>query len=408
MANDVNQKLHDSLGESRRPKLCDSFGVSRRTFLLAAGVGTAHLALPGCGDDGGGAVPDARPQPGPPDARRADGGPSDAGPDRYADLDTDSYLGAIEVVAAIAGEALLEGPAMGPDGKIYFTNVLTSQILAFTPAPAGDPDAGPGFGSVSEFRANSNAAGGLLLGPDGRLIVCEGGVLTGTPTAAGKGRVIAIDVETGALEVLADAYMGQDLQPPSDVSSRPNALDATDESAGTVNAVYRIDVNGSDESVQRLLAWPMVDKPSGIVTSPDGTTLYLLDAHGGVNKKRHVMAYDVDAGGNLGNGRVIYDFYPGRSGDGMAIDAQGNLYVAAGLHSLRSTSETLDTRPGIHVISPQGQLLAFRETPVDPVTSCTFGGDDLRTLYVTCGNLLLRLPTEIPGKAAYRVTPAGG
>ena len=82
--------------------------------------------------------------------------------------------------------------------------------------------------------------------------------------------------------------------------------------------------------------------------------------------------------------------------------------MAAGLHNLRGTSETLDTRPGIHVISPQGQLLAFRETPVDLVTSCTFAGDDLTTLYVTCGNLLLRLPTVIPGKAAYRVTPAGG
>jgi gluconolactonase len=409
MASDVNLKLRDP------------FGVSRRTFLVAAGVGTAHLALPGCGDDGGGAVPDARPQPGPPDARRTDGGPFDAGPDRYAGLDTDSYLGAIEVVAAIEGEALLEGLAMGPDGNIYFTNVPASQILVFTPAQA--PDAGPGpaegAGSVSEFRASSNAASGLLLGPDGRLIVCEGGLLAGAAT--GTGRVIAIDVQTLVEEVLADAYMGQDLQPPSDVtfdvapagpryyfSSRPNALDATDESAGTVNAVYRVDVNGSDKSVHRLLAWPMVDKPSGIVTSPDGTVLYLIDAHGGANKKRHIMAYDIDAGGNLGNGRVIYDFYPGRSGDGMAIDDQGNLYVAAGLHNLRSTSETLDTRPGIHVISPQGQLLAFRETPVDLVTSCTFAGDDLKTLYVTCGNLLLRLPTVIPGKAAYRVTPAAG
>ena len=152
----------------------------------------------------------------------------------------------------------------------------------------------------------------------------------------------------------------------------------------------------------------MVDKPNGVEISPDGTVLYLIEAHGGVNKKRHIMAYDIDAAGNLGNGRVIYDFYPGRSGDGMAIDAQGNLYVAAGLHNLRSTSETLDTRPGIHVISPQGQLLAFRETPVDLVTNCTFGGDDLKTLYVTCGNLLLRMPTVIAGKAAYRVTPAGG
>ena len=30
------------------------------------------------------------------------------------------------------------------------------------------------------------------------------------------------------------------------------------------------------------------------------------------------------------------------------------LYIAAGLHKTRGTSETLDTRPGIHVLTPQG------------------------------------------------------
>ena len=86
------------------------------------------------------------------------------------------------------------------------------------------------------------------------------------------------------------------------------------------------------------------------------------------------------------------------SGDGMAIDAKGNLYVAAGLHATRKTSETLDTKPGIHVISPQGKILAFRETPEDTITNCTFGGKNLKTLFVTCGTKLLAIPTRIPGK----------
>ena len=89
---------------------------------------------------------------------------------------------------------------------------------------------------------------------------------------------------------------------------------------------------------------------------------------------------------------------------GMCIDSEGNLYVAAGLHETRNTSETLDTRPGIHVVSPQGKLLAFRETPVDTITNCTFGGADQRTLYITCGNQLLQMRTQIPGKASYRPT----
>jgi gluconolactonase len=376
------------------------FAVSRRTFLMATGAGAASLIVPGCGDDGGGGdAPDARPPTQPPDARPA----PDAGPDRYAGLDSDAYLGAIEAVATIEGQAFLEGPTMGPDGKIYFTNIPASQILVYD----------PGAGAVSVFRGDANAANGMLFAPDGRLIVCEGGVLTGTATATGKGRVVAIDVGSGAVEVLADAYMGQDLQPPNDLAldaqgrvyftARPNATDATDAAQGTVNAVYRIDPDGT---VTQLLGWPDVDKPNGIVTAPDDSKLYLLEAHGGAGKKRQLQAYDLDAGGNIANPQVLYDFYPGRSGDGMAIDAQGNLYVAAGLHNLRSTSETLATKPGIHVISPQGQLLAFRETPLDLVTNCRFAGEDLRTLYVTAGNQLLRVPTVNPGKAAYRVTPA--
>ena len=86
----------------------------------------------------------------------------------------------------------------------------------------------------------------------------------------------------------------------------------------------------------------------------------------------------------------------------MCIDNQGNLYVAAGLHKTRDTSETLDTRPGIHVISPAGRLVAFRETPEDTITNCTFGGEDLKTLYVTCGTKLLAIPTSIAGKASYK------
>ena len=80
--------------------------------------------------------------------------------------------------------------------------------------------------------------------------------------------------------------------------------------------------------------------------------------------------------------RVAGSGIGGYSGDGGAAveatfnwphevraDEAGNLYVAAGLHDTRNTSETLSTRPGIHVISPKGTLLAFRETPEDTVSS---------------------------------------
>ena len=138
--------------------------------------------------------------------------------------------------------------------------------------------------------------------------------------------------------------------------------------------------------------------PNGLVTAPDGKHLYLIEAHPDADHHRDIRRYEITEDGRLVNEEVVIDFYPGRSGDGMAIDAKGNLYVAAGLHATRKTSETLDTKPGIHVISPDGKLFAFRETPEDTITNCTFGGKDLKTLFVTCGTKLLAIPTLIPGK----------
>ena len=169
-----------------------------------------------------------------------------------------------------------------------------------------------------------------------------------------------------------------------------------DPTKGNVNAVYRIDPDGS---VTQVLAWPDIHMPNGIVTSPDDKKLYLIEAHPDADFHRDIRVYDIAADGALVNEKVHVDFYPGRSGDGMCIDAEGNLYVAAGLHATRETSETLDTRPGIHVISPRGKLVAYAETPEDTITNCTFGGPDNRDLFVTCGTKLVSFRTKIPGKS---------
>jgi gluconolactonase len=110
-----------------------------------------------------------------------------------------------------------------------------------------------------------------------------------------------------------------------------------------------------------------------------------------------IRAYDLQADGTLTNMRVFHDFYPGRSGDGMTIDSEGNLYVAAGLHRLRGTSETLDTKSGIYVFSPDGALKQFIPLYEDTITNCAFGGPDLKTLYVTAGKTLFKFNTEIKG-----------
>jgi gluconolactonase len=305
--------------------------------------------------------------------------------DQYAGLDSVKYLGGMKVLATIEDRKVFtEGPAGDGHGNLYFTNVPVDKILKWDGK------------ELSVFRSETNKTNGLYFDSNGDLLACEGGA----------GRVTRINMKTGEVRVLADSYNKFPFAAPNDLcldgkgriyfTSRPGT---TDPKKGNVNAVYRIDPDGK---VTQILAWPDVHMPNGIVTSPDNKTLYLIEAHPDADRNRCIFAYDLGNDGSVSNRRTLIDFYPGRSGDGMCIDAAGNLYVAAGLHKTRKTSETLDTRPGIHVVSSEGRLIAFAETPEDTVTNCAFGGKDFRTLFVTCGTKLLSFRTEIPGKPAYR------
>lgn len=305
----------------------------------------------------------------------------------YSGLKSDRLLGPVKVIAQVKDRKVFtEGPAVDRAGNVLFTNVPVSKILQWSPKTK----------QLRVHREQTQETNGLYFAPDGALLACEGGAA----------RVTRTDRKTGKVTVLAEGYQGKRLAKPNDLcmddqgriyfTSRSAVKDPPGENP---KGVYRIDPGGK---LTRVLTYPQVHMPNGIVLSPDNRTLYLIEAHPGADHHRDIRAYDRDADGGLRNERVLINFYPGRSGDGMCIDRRGNLYVAAGLHKTRKTSETLDTRPGIHVISPEGKLLAFRETPEDTITNCTFGGPDLKTLYVTCGSLLLSIRTTIPGKASYR------
>ena len=104
---------------------------------------------------------------------------------------------------------------------------------------------------------------------------------------------------------------------------------------------------------------------------------------------------------NAEHGFHIHEKGDCSSGDGMSIDSQGNLWVAAGLHNTRGTSETLDTKCGVHVISPQGKLIDFIPIPEDTITNTAFGGPDMKTLYVTAGDKVFKRATKLTGIKAW-------
>ena len=284
-----------------------------------------------------------------------------------------------EVAATVA---FTEGPVADRDGNVYFTELVFQRIMKLTPA-----------GVLSVFREQSNNANGLLIDPEGRLIACEGASSQRMGVAQTfKPQVTRTDLRSGKVEVLADNYQGKPFVGPNDVTiDSKGRLYFTDLTGG---AVYRLDGPGQ---LARILATPDIQRPNGLQISPDDKTMYLIEANGAQGGARMIRAYDLRPDGTVGNMRVHYNFYPGRSADGMSIDTQGNLYASAGMGQLRGTSETLDTKTGIYVISPEGKLLKFIPIAEDYITNNAFGGPDMKTLYVTAGKTLYKLRTEIAG-----------
>jgi len=296
----------------------------------------------------------------------------------------------VEEVTAVTTVAFTEGPTADDEGNVYFTEIMNQRILRAAPN-----------GAVTIFREPSNSANGLIIDAQGRLVACEGAAMRGNnvhgkshlaPTAVLKPRVTRTDLKTGKLEVLTDGYEGKPFNGPNDVTfDAKGRLYFTDLNGG---AVYRID---EDKKLTRLLHTPEIQRPNGISITPDDKTLYLVEANGAQNGARLIRAYDLQPDGSLQNMRVHYSFYPGRSADGLCMDTQGNLYAAAGLHQRRGTSETLDTKNGIHVINSEGKLTRFISVPEDTITNCTFGGPDWKTLYVTAGKGLYSIRNDIAG-----------
>jgi len=278
--------------------------------------------------------------------------------------------------------AFTEGPVADRDGNVYFTELVFQRIMKLTPQ-----------GVLTVFRESSNNANGMLIDPEGRLIACEGaesrrmGVLQ-----TFKPQVTRTDLRTGRVEVLADGFQGKPFVGPNDVTiDSKGRLYFTDLTGG---AVYRLDGPGQ---LARILAVPDIQRPNGIQISPDDKTLYLIEANQAQGGARMIRAYDLRPDGTVANMRVHYNFYPGRSADGMSIDSEGNLYASAGMGQLRGSSETLDTKTGIYIISPRGELVKFIPIAEDYITNNAFGGPDMKTLYVTAGKTLYKVRTDIAG-----------
>jgi len=290
--------------------------------------------------------------------------------------------------------AFTEGPAAAADGDVYFSDIANNRILRYDPARRRH----------TVWRQPSGRANGLLFDAEGRLLACEGNEFGEND---GHRRLTRTNLATSAVEVLTERFEGKRYNAPNDVAARSNGqVFFTDPCYGDRatmemehESVYRVDPDGT---VTRVVSQPDIQRPNGIALGPDERTLYLVDSCPIPGGNRKIWAFDLSEAGVPSRQRVVFDFAPGRGGDGMAVDREGNLYVAAGIARPRGRHETRDVPPGIWVITPAGKLAGRIPVPEDVLTNVTFGGDDLKTLYITAGKTLYHLRVPIPGFVIHR------
>lgn len=284
-------------------------------------------------------------------------------------------------------EAAGEGPAWDPKLGLLFSG------------PDGDIHRLDRQGKLHVFRSKANS-NGLLFDGDGRLLICE----------QGQRRITRLN-RRGRLEVLTAAFNEQPYNTPNDIAidskgriyfSDPRYGDRSDmrlvdDEGRQVEGVYRIDPN---KQVSRIITHE-VDRPNGVLVTPDDRYLFVADNNNNTpGGARKLWRFDLAAEGNVdpATRTLIYDWGSGRGPDGMAMDERGRLYVAAGLTRANPPHETADKPGGVYVFGPDGKLLLVILIPVDEVTNCTFGGEDLKTLYVTAGGTLWQVRTRAAGK----------
>jgi gluconolactonase len=256
-----------------------------------------------------------------------------------------------------------EGPAADRDGNVYFTDIPNERIHKV------DKN-----GQLSVFREKSNHANGLMVNARGEIVACEM-----------DGRIVALSPDGKDRRVLAEEFGGKRFNAPNDlVLDRAGGLYFTDPAFRAPKpmpqdktAVYYLSADGK---VTRLV--DDLPNPNGVILSPDEKTLYVIPSG-----QAEMMAYPVEAPGKIGRGRVFCTLQQpegvkGGGGDGLTVDSKGNLYITS--------------RLGLQVFDPAGKLLGIIALPEQPA-NVTFGGPDLKALYVTARTSLYRVPMEGTG-----------
>jgi sugar lactone lactonase YvrE len=243
----------------------------------------------------------------------------------------------VPVAIDVPGLAFPEGPRWR-SGSWWVADQLGGRVLRV--------DENGATGLVAEIEAPS----GLGFAPDGTLLVAR----MNQPSIVG--------VEEASPEVTERWDLRSTAGHLNDMFVDPGGrayVDAYDDPFDVAtHRLLRVEPGGDPQVAADGLAFP-----NGVTTTPDGRTLLVSETFAG-----HVTAFDVDGDGSLTARRTWASLPEGRSPDGLCLDANGDLWVAA-----YTTGEFFHLREG-------GEVLDRIEFPGCWALSCSLGGAGGRTL----------------------------
>jgi sugar lactone lactonase YvrE len=261
----------------------------------------------------------------------------------------------IETLAS--GYGLIEGPTVDAEGNLYYSDVLGGGVYR------RDPD-----GEITTVVPKRRGVGGIVLHADGGVVVSGRDIVH---VRDGENRTMfSIEGLPGWNDICTDSagrvYAG---------SVRFAVFDP--DATVVPGELWRIDREGDARCL-----YDGILHANGVVLSPGEQTIYHSDTRNNV-----ILVHTIAGDGTAGDRRAFH--FPPGAPDGMAVDAQGLLWVAS-------------ARAGcVARLTLDGEIDRVLEVPAQTVTSLCFGGEEEHDLYVVTAD-----NTEAPERRGtiFRIT----